>query len=92
MLIFNILPATRGATFQILHIANKEENLFFMKELERFDVQELNAEEMGELNGGVALPPWVKGAGLLSLLAWVDTNWKDIKSGIKSGWEAGASK
>lgn len=59
-----------------------------MEKLEKYGVQEMNAVEMREVDGGNAPKKGgkLKGFGLVGLLLWVEENWAELKSGAISGW------
>ena len=52
-----------------------------MKNLEVFGVQELNAEEMRNQNGGV----WIE-AGVFALIGLLVTEWESTKQAAKDAW------
>lgn len=61
-----------------------------MEKLEKYGVQEINAVEMRDVDGGNAPKKGgkFKGLGLVGLLLWVEENWAELKCGAISGWNA----
>lgn len=55
--------------------------------LQNFGVQELDAKEMREIDGG-QLPKWVKGGAWGYLASQVIEHWAEIKDGFSKGYNA----
>ncbi|MGM9475028.1 hypothetical protein ACS5PU_01310 [Pedobacter sp. GSP4] len=57
-------------------------------ELSKFGVQEMDAKEMINQNGGMELPKWIKGLGWGYLVTEAVEHWADIKRGFAEGYNA----
>ena len=54
--------------------------------MEHAGFTELAMQDLQETNGGLTIPSWLKGTGILTAVAILNENWDDIKKGLKDGW------